>query len=54
MDYCKDAYKLMKIKVMCGKDCPLLDDCPRLLLEDISDKAVEKAIKKLIKIRKEK
>ena len=42
--FCKDAQKLLKINVVCGKDCPIYDNCPRLIMEDAADKAVEKAM----------
>ncbi len=51
MSYCKDALKLLGEKVICGKDCPILKNCPRLILEDDTDIAIEKAIKALLKIR---
>ncbi len=50
MRYCKDAYKLLKIKTICGQKCPLYGECPRLLMEDVSDKIVEESMKKLIGI----
>lgn len=42
--YCQDAKKLLGIEVECGKECPLLKSCPRIILEDAIDKAVSKAI----------
>ena len=49
--YCRDALKLLKKKVVCGKDCPILEDCPRLIMEDATDIAVEKAIKAMLRAR---
>ena len=49
MKYCKDALKLLKIKVVCGKDCPIVNDCPRLIIEDATDIAIEEAIKAMIR-----
>ena len=61
MKYCKDALKLLGIKIVCGKDCPILKTCPRLIMEDaglkidaISNKAIEKAIKAMIRSLSEK
>lgn len=52
--YCKDAKRLRNINVVCGKDCPILKEgCPRLTLEDATDKAVDKAIEQMIEIVKE-
>ena len=48
MKYCKDALKLLKKKVICGKDCPILERCPRLIMEDATDLAIEKAIKAML------
>ena len=50
--YCKDALKLLNKKVVCGKDCPILKDCPRLILEDATDIAIEKAIKAMLKAKR--
>ena len=56
MGYCKDAWKLLKIKVICGRVCPIYGDageeCPRLILEDATDIAIEKAIKAMMKVRR--
>ena len=55
MKYCKDALKLLKKKIVCGKDCPIYglvgEDCPRLILENANDIAIEKAIRALLKIK---
>ncbi len=48
--YCKDATKLLKIHVVCGKDCPIFDKCPRLILEEATDKAIEESIKRMMEI----
>ena len=50
--YCKDALKLLGIKVVCGDKCPLFLTCPRLIIEDATDMAIEQAIKEMIKIVK--
>ena len=52
MNYCKDATRLLKINVICGKDCPIFENCPRLILEDATDKAIEKAIEAMIRNEK--
>ena len=52
MKYCKDAFKLLGVKVVCGMGCPMYKDCPRIILEDAVDKGVSKAIKRLIQIIK--
>jgi len=52
MKYCKDALRLLKKKVICGKDCPILKNCPRLILEDAIDIVIEKVIEAIIKARK--
>ena len=53
--YCRDALRLLKRKVICGKDCPIYgvagETCPRLILEDATDTAIEKAIMAMIQIR---
>ena len=49
-EYCKDALKLLKIKTLCV-GCPLLDGCPRLILEDATDVGVNGAIKAMIQIK---
>ena len=51
MKYCKDALKLLGVKIVCGKDCPIFTNCPRLILEDATDIAVERAIKAMIKVK---
>ncbi len=50
MNYCKDALKLLKKKVVCGKGCPIFTNCPRLILEDATDAAIERAIKAMIEV----
>ena len=49
MDYCKDAQRLLGKDIVCGKDCPISKNCPRLILEDASDNAIDKAIEAMIK-----
>lgn len=46
--YCKIARKILKRNIVCGADCPLLKDCPRIIMEDASDEAIEKAIDSMI------
>ena len=43
-EYCKDALKLLGKKVVCGKDCPIIGNCPRLIIEDATDDAINKAM----------
>lgn len=50
--YCDDALKLSNIKIVCGKDCPLFKNCPRLILEDATDEAINEAIEVMIEIVK--
>lgn len=50
MVYCKDALRLMGVKVVCGKGCPIFENCPRLIIEDATDEAIDKAIIRLIEI----
>ena len=60
MAYCKDAFKLLKIKVFnCVKtdleikgfvsECPLYgkagEKCPRLILEDATEEAIDAMLK---------
>ena len=52
IEYCEDAYKLLKKRVLCGKGCPLLDNCPRLILEDTMDEGITKVVDAIIKLRK--
>ena len=65
MNYCRDAQKLLKKKVVCGKDCPIYgvagEKCPRLIMQNVNDAndeanniAIEKAIKAMLKARGEK
>ncbi len=50
MKYCKDAKKLLQKKVVCGKDCPIFEKCPRLIMEDATDEAIDKAIKAMFEV----
>ena len=50
--YCKDALQLLNIKTVCGDKCPIFNKCPRLILEDATDEAINEAIKAMIKIVK--
>ena len=51
IEYCEDAYKLLKKRVLCGKGCPLLDSCPRLILEDAAAETADRVIDAIIKLR---
>ncbi len=51
MTYCKDADQLLGKQVVCGDPCPLLANCPRLILEDATDDAVRRAIHALMIIQ---
>ena len=55
MKYCKDALKILGKKVICGQGCPIYGlagaDCPRLIIENANDIAIEKAILALLKIK---
>ena len=48
--YCKDALKLLNKKIVCGKDCPIFNKCPRLIMEDATDKAIELSIKRMMEV----
>ncbi len=54
MNYCKDAKKLLGITLTCGKECPLYglsgEKCPRLILEDATDAAIDKAMEAIKKV----
>lgn len=54
MEHCKDALRLLGIKVVCGKDCPITKNCPRLILEDATDMAIEQAITAMMEAMGEK
>lgn len=49
MKYCEIATRLLKINTVCGKDCPIYKNCPRLILEDATDKAIDKAIEAMLR-----
>lgn len=49
--YCKDALKLLRIKVICGKDCPLVGKCPRMILEEAVDVGIDRAVNAMVKIK---
>ena len=44
-EYCPDALWLLGKRVICGKNCPLLTRCPRIILEEATDAGIEKAIR---------
>ncbi len=46
---CKLAKKILHRDIVCGKDCPLIKDCPRIILEDANDEAIERATDAMIK-----
>ncbi len=48
VNYCEDALKLLGKKVECGKKCPIFDNCPRLILEDMTEAAIEKAMEAML------
>jgi len=48
--YCKDALQLAGVKTICGETCPLFKDCPRLILEDAADAAIDKAVEGMMRI----
>ena len=54
MKYCKDAVKLLGKNVVCGRGCPIYGiagkKCPRLILEDATDSAIEKAILAMMEV----
>ena len=51
MDYCKDAFRLLGIKVLC-MDCPLEQGkCPRNIMEDAVDEGVDRAIGAMMQIK---
>jgi len=52
MKYCEVAFELEGVKVVCGSKCPLISNCPVLILEDAADTGINKAIKALMKIKK--
>lgn len=56
--YCTDARKLLGVETICGKGCPIYgiagEDCPRLIMEDATDKAIGKAMKKIVRLINEK
>ncbi len=52
MNYCRDASRLLGKKVICGRGCPILEDCPRLIMEDATDKAIEDAIEAMVQAMK--
>ena len=49
MKYCEIATRLLKINTVCGKDCPIYNNCPQLIMEDATDKAVERAIEAMMR-----
>jgi len=54
MNYCKDAYKLFGVEVLCGRDCPIYKTCPWIICGDVADKSAQKIMKEMIKIANEK
>ena len=54
MNYCKDAYKLFKIKILCGKECPIYKTCPYIVLGDTADKNAKKIMKAMIRLNEKK
>uniref|UniRef100_A0A6M3JIS0 Uncharacterized protein n=1 Tax=viral metagenome TaxID=1070528 RepID=A0A6M3JIS0_9ZZZZ len=54
MKYCEVATRLLKINTVCGKDCPIYENCPQLIMEDASDKMVKDAIEAMLRSINEK
>ena len=54
INYCKDSYKLFKIKILCGKDCPIYKTCPWIVLEDAADKSARTIMREMIRRANEK
>ena len=52
MNYCRDAYKLFGVKILCSKDCPIYMTCPWIILGDSADKNAKKIMKEMIKLEK--
>ena len=49
--YCKDAYKLFKIKILCNPDCPFpYKSCPFIVLGDSADKDARKIMNEVIRL----
>ncbi len=46
--YCKVAKAILKRNLVCGADCPLLKNCPCIIMEDAVDKAIEESLKAMI------
>jgi hypothetical protein len=51
LKYCDIATRLLKINTVCGVECPIYEDCPLLIMEDATDKAINQAIKRIIEIK---
>lgn len=49
MKYCKDAWKLLGKKIVCGRDCPMVKNCPRSIMEDATDEGINRAIEAMIR-----
>jgi len=49
MKYCEIATRLLKINTVCGKDCPIYENCPQLIMEDASDKMIKQAIEAMLR-----
>uniref|UniRef100_A0A6M3Y2F1 Uncharacterized protein n=1 Tax=viral metagenome TaxID=1070528 RepID=A0A6M3Y2F1_9ZZZZ len=49
MKYCEIATRLLKINTVCGKDCPIYENCPQLIMEDASDKMIKSAIEAMLR-----
>ena len=52
--FCPDAKRLLGITTICGKGCPIFSSCPRLILEDATDKGIDKAMIKIVELMHEK
>ncbi len=38
-------------RVVCGVNCPIFVDCPRIILQDANDLGVEKALKSVLTLK---
>ncbi len=52
--YCQIAKKLLHRNIVCGVKCPLINNCPRLILEDANSEAIDKAVEALLKVKDKK
>lgn len=51
MVYCRDAYKLFKVKILCNPNCPFpYESCPYIVLGDTADKNAKRIMKEIIRL----